>query len=246
VKVKNGDLVLFYGRHRLTTEKPILLASHTLSHIEKKQGGTSTSCLAQSCLIRTGSEQPTFRQRKSLMRTAVAFSVLCFVVISGWGFADEHVVSVGKDDIIPQWVHGDCRSTNIGPSAEPGKDGPARLHIKVKNGDVVRFTGHTVVFENGVDEQDKVWEIAEYFNGFKGKVGPLTDPQQKSFYPNPEKTLLTQLPGPADRAFFLIRIKNLAADRPIFFASGYSSHKVQPRGSKHVMFGAIVLEPEKQ
>jgi hypothetical protein len=29
-------------------------------------------------------------------------------------------------------------------------------------------------------------------------------------------------------------------------ASGYSSHEEQSRGSKHVMFGAIVLEPEKK
>jgi hypothetical protein len=65
---------------------------------------------------------------------------------------------------------------------QPGKDGPWRVHVKVKNGDLVLFTDSTVVFENGKDEVDKVWEVAEFLDGSKGKFGPLTDTKQKAFY----------------------------------------------------------------
>jgi hypothetical protein len=157
--------------------------------------------------------------------------------------ADEHVVTTNHADSATQWVYGGRRSMVTGDPTQPGKDGPWRVHVKVKNGDLVLFTDSTVVFENGKDEVDKVWEVAEFLNGSKAKFGPLTDPKHKAFYKSPDKALLTEEPAEAsDRPLFLIRIKGLTADRPILFSSGRVSHIDQDRGNKHYMFGAIELD----
>ena len=130
-----------------------------------------------------------------------------------------------------------------GEEPQPGKDGPWRVHIKVKNGDLVLFTDSTVVFENGKDEVGKVWEVTEFLDGSKGKIGPLMDPGQKAYYKNADKALLTEDPSKGtERAFFLIRITNLTADHPILFASGKESHLDKGQGNKHFMFGAIELD----
>lgn len=95
------------------------------------------------------------------------------------------------------------------PEAQPGKDGPWRIHVKVKNGDLVLFTDSTVVFENGADELDNLWEVAEFLNGSKGKVGPLTDPLHKAFYAKPDKALVTaDPPMETGQPMFFIRITN--------------------------------------
>jgi hypothetical protein len=157
--------------------------------------------------------------------------------------ADEHVVSVNHADVPNQWVYGGRKSLVTGEAPQPGKDGPWRVHVKVRNGDLVLFTDSTVVFENGKDEVDKVWEVAEFLDGSKGRIGPLTDPKHKSFYHNPDRALLTEEPAKEmSRPLFLIRIKALTAERPILFASGRVSHVDQARGNKHFMFGAIELD----
>jgi hypothetical protein len=157
--------------------------------------------------------------------------------------AEEHVVTAHQGTVASQWVYGGRRSLVTGEEPQPGKDGPWRVRVKVKNGDYVLFTDSTVVFENGKDEVGKVWEVSEFLDGSKGKFGPLTDPKQKAYYKNPDRALLTEEPSQETaRAFFLIRIKNLTADRPILFASGQVSHLDKGQGNKHFMFGAIELD----
>ncbi len=178
-------------------------------------------------------------------RTTVYF--LCCLSVGGLALAEEHVISGDQGAGSIRWVYGGRRSAVTGPAAQPGKDGPWRAHIKVKNGDFVLFTDSTVVFENGTDEQGKVWEVAEFLNGTKGTVGALTDPLHKAFYRNPRNALVTAKPPlGAGKPFFLIRIKGLTADRPILFASGEVSHIARRQGNKHFMFGAIVLDTESK
>ena len=177
------------------------------------------------------------------MRSCFGLISLCFLTLVVTSRADEHVISVNHSDAPTQWVYGGRRSLVTGDVPQPGKDGPWRVHIKVKKGDLVLFTDSTVVFENGKDEVDKVWEVVQFLDGSKGKFGPLTDPKLKAFYKNPDKTLLTEEPSKdTGRPLFLIRIKDLPADRPILFASGRVSHIDQDRGNKHFMFGAIELD----
>ena len=134
-----------------------------------------------------------------------------------------------------------------GEEAKAGIDGPWRVHVRVKNGDLVLFTDSTVVFENGLDEQNKVWEVSEFLNGTKGKVGPLTDLLHKSFYLNPGKAMVTaEPPLGAGQPMFLIRVKNLKAGQPVLFASGKVSHVPKAHGNKHFMFGALVLDPRAE
>ena len=174
------------------------------------------------------------------------FFAICFLACLTLGVtarADEHVVSVNHADAPSQWVYGGRRSLVTGDVPQPCKDGSWRVHIKVKKGDLVLFTDSTVVFENGQDEVDNVWEVAAFLDGSKGKFGPLTDPKQKAFYKNPDKALLTEEPSKdGGRPLFLIRIKDLTAERPILFASGRVSHLDQDRGNKYFMFGAIELD----
>ena len=177
------------------------------------------------------------------MKHCFAVFALCLLALGTAAHAEEHAITgnYGSDSIM--WVYGGRRSMVTGEEPQPGKDGPWRVHIKVKNGDYVLFTDSTVVFENGKDEVDRVWEVGPFLDGSKGKFGPLTEPKQKAFYKNPDKALLTDEPPPGmDRPLFLIRIKALTADRPILFASGRVSHLDQGRGNKHFMFGAIELD----
>ena len=177
------------------------------------------------------------------MRCCFAICVSCCLALGVTARADEHVVSVNHADAPSQWVYGGRKSLVTGEAPQPGKDGPWRVHVKVKNGDLVLFTDSTVVFENGKEEVDKVWEVTEFLNGSRGKVGSLIDAKQKAFYKNPDKALLTDEPSKeSGRTLFLIRIKDLKADRPILFASGQVSHVDQGRGNKHFMFGAIELD----
>lgn len=177
------------------------------------------------------------------MRRYLAVFVLCYLTFGVTVRADEHVLSVNHADAATQWVYGGRRSLVTGEAPQPGKDGPWRVHVKVKNGDLVLLTDSTVVFENGKDEVDKVWEVAEFLDGSMGKFGPLTDAKHKAFYKNPDKALLTEeLSKRTGRPLFLIRIKALTADRPILFTSGQVSHVDQGRGNKHFMFGAIELD----
>jgi hypothetical protein len=180
------------------------------------------------------------------MKRCSALFVLGLVPLGMVAHAEEHLVmgNAGADSVM--WVYGGRRSMVVGEEAQPGKDGPWRVHVKAKNGDYVLFTDSTVVFENGADEVDHVWEVSPFLNGSKAKFGPLTDPMQKAFYKNPEKALLTEEPPQGqERPLFLIRIKALRADRPILFASGRVSHLDKERGNKHFMFGAIELETSK-
>jgi hypothetical protein len=173
----------------------------------------------------------------------LAVFVLCCLTLGVTARADEHVLSGNHADAATQWVYGGRRSLVTGEAPQPGKDGSWRVHVKVKNGDLVLFTDSTVVFENGKDEVDKVWEVAEFLDGSRGKFGPLTDTKQKTFYNSHDKALLTDEPSKeTGRPLFLIRIKALTADRPILFASGRVSHVDQARGNKHFMFGAIELD----
>lgn len=175
----------------------------------------------------------------------IALCVLCCLSMSRLALADEHMISGDQGAASIRWVYGGRRSAVSGAEARPGKDGPWRVHVKVKNGDFVFFTDSTVVFEKGADERGKVWEVAKFLNGSKGKVGPLTSRLHTAFYPNPKKALVTDGPTMGiGKPFFLIRIKNLDADHPILFASGRISHKERPQGSKHFMFGAIVLDQD--
>jgi hypothetical protein len=177
------------------------------------------------------------------MRRCLAVFVLCCLTLGVTARADEHVVSGNHADTATQWVYGGRRSLVTGATPQPGNDGPWRVHVKVKNGDLVLFTDSTVVFENGKDEVDKVWEVAEFLDGSTGKLGPLTDSKQKAFYKSLHKALLTDEPSKeTGRPLFLIRIKALTADRPILFSSGRVSHIDQARGNKHFMFGAIELD----
>jgi len=177
------------------------------------------------------------------MRRYLAVFVLCCLTLGVTARADEHVLSVNHADAATLWIYGGRRSLVTGEAPQPGKDGTWRVHVKVKNGDLVLFTDSTVVFENGKDEVDKVWEVAEFLDGSKGKFGPLADTKQKAFYKSPDKALLTDEPSKEmGRPLFLIRIKALTADRPILFASGRVSHVDQARGNKHFMFGAIELD----
>jgi hypothetical protein len=177
------------------------------------------------------------------MRCLFTVLFLCCLTLGVTARADEHVVAVNHPEAATQWVYGGRRSVVTGDAPQPGKDGPWRVHIKAKKGDLVLFVDSTVVFENGKDEVDKVWEIVEFLDGSKGKFGPLTDPKLKAFYKNPDKALLTEEPSKdTGRPLFLIRIKDLTADRPILFASGRVSHIDQDRGNKHFMFGAIELD----
>lgn len=181
------------------------------------------------------------------MRRFLAVFAPCCLALGVAARADEHVVTVNHADAPSQWVYGGRKSMVTGETPQPGKDGPWRVHVKAKNGDLVLFTDSTVVFENGKDEVDKVWEVAEFLSGAKGKLGPLTDAKQKEFYKNADKALITEEPpSETARALFLIRIKGLTADRPIFFASGRVSHVDQGRGNKHFMFGAIELDPSSK
>ena len=177
------------------------------------------------------------------MKHCVAVCVLSSLTFSAVAHAEEHLLTGNNGAASIMWVYGGRRSTVTGEQAQPGKDGPWRIHVKVKNGDCVLFTDSTVVFENGKDEVDKVWEVTEFLDGSKAKFGPLTDPQQKAYYKNPDKALLTEDPPEGrDRPLFLIRIKGLTAERPILFASGSVSHLDKGRGNKHYMFGAIELD----
>jgi hypothetical protein len=177
------------------------------------------------------------------MRCSLAVFVLYCLTLGIPARADEHVLSVNHADTPSQWVYGGRKSLVTGEAPQPGKDGPWRVHVKVKNGDLVLFTDSTVVFENGKDEVDKVWEVSEFLDGSKGRLGPLTDSKHKAFYQNPDKALLTEEPSKeGGRPLFLVRIKALTADRPIFFASGRVSHVDQGRGNRHFMFGAIKLD----
>lgn len=181
------------------------------------------------------------------MRYPTIVCVVCSLAVGGLALADEHVVSGDKGAASIRWVYGGRRSAVTGPDAQAGQDGPWRVHVKVKSGDLVLFTDSTVVFENGADEQGKVWEVAEFLDGSKGKLGPLTNPMHKAFYPNPDRALVTAGPPMGvGQPLFLIRIKNLTADRPILFASGEVSHITKPQGNKHFMFGAIVLRMESK
>jgi hypothetical protein len=192
------------------------------------------------------------KKMSAMQRFTVVFALACLAP-GTWVFADEHEVTAA-DQIMPvgraRWVYGGKRSMGVGgEDAEPGKDGPWRLHIKVKKGDRIAFKGSSVVFENGADEVDKVWEIALFQAGPKGKLQRLTDPKQRAFYKNPDKALLSVDPAPApDGPWFVIRIKDLSADRPILFASGEVTHVAQttrPGQKANLMFGAIVLDAEK-
>lgn len=177
------------------------------------------------------------------MRRCLTVFVLCCPTFGVTARADEHVLSGNHTDGATQWVYGGRRSLVTGEAPQAGKDGPWRVHVKVRNGDLVLFTDSTVVLENGKDEVDKVWEVADFLNGSKGKLGVLTDPKHKAFYKNPDRALLTDEPSnETGRPLFLIRIKALTADRPILFASGRVSHIDQGRGNKHFMFGAIELD----
>jgi hypothetical protein len=177
------------------------------------------------------------------MRYCLCVFVLCCLTLVVTARADEHVVSGNHADAPTQWVYGGRKSLVTGEAPQPGKDGPYRVHIKAKNGDLILFTDSTVVFENGQEELDKVWEVAEFLDGSMGKLGPLTDPKQKAFYKKMDKALVTEEPlKETGRTLFLVRIKALTADRPILFASGRVSHIDQGRGNKHFMFGAIELE----
>jgi hypothetical protein len=177
------------------------------------------------------------------MRRFLALFVPCFLTLGITARADAHVVSVNHADAPSQWVYGGRKSLVTGETPQPGKDGPRRVHVKVNNGDLILFTDSTVVFENGKDEVDRVWEVAEFLSGSKGKLSPLTNSKQKAFYNNPDRALLTEEPSTeSGRPLFLIRIKALTADRPILFASGLVSHVDQARGNKHFMFGAIELD----
>jgi hypothetical protein len=168
---------------------------------------------------------------------------LCFAPLGVVAHAEEHLVSGNRGPDSIMWVYGGRRSMVTGEEPQPGRDGPWRVHVKVKNGDYILFTDSTVVFENGKDEVDKVWEVSEFLDGSKGKFGPLTDPKQIAFYKNPDKALITEDPPQGvERPLFLIRVKALTADRPILFASGRVSHLDEGRGNKHFMFGAIELE----
>ncbi len=181
------------------------------------------------------------------MRYSAAICVVATLSVGALALADEHEISgdLGASSI--RWVNGGRRSAVTGPVIEPGKDGPWRVHVKVKNGDLVLFTDSTVVFENGAGEQNDVWEISEFLNGNKGTIGPLTNPMHKAFYPNPDKALVTDGPPMGvGQPIFLIRIKNLTADKPILFASGEVSHIDKSQGSKHFMFGAIVLDTQSK
>jgi hypothetical protein len=187
-----------------------------------------------------------------------AVFVLGCMMFASWAMADEHEVSA-KDHGMPvgraQWVYGGQRSMATGgEEAQPGKDGPWRIHIKVKNGDRIVFKGSSVVFENGADELDKVWEVAEFQAGPKNKLEALTDPAQKAFYKNPDKARRLFDPPPpvlvkGYEPWCVIRIKNLTADNPILFASGEVTHIAQGTsvGKKaNLMFGAIVLDLDKK
>lgn len=178
------------------------------------------------------------------MRARTVLGVTWFLILGGVAVAEEHLVSAA-DGV--RWVYGGRRSAVTGPEAKPGIDGPWRVHIKVKNGDFVLFTGSTVVFENGGDERDKVWEASDFLSGPKGKLGPLVDPAQKVFYTSPDKALLTAPPQlGVSEAMFLIQVKNLTAAAPILFASGSVTHIDKQGGNKHFMFGALVLDTESK
>jgi len=176
------------------------------------------------------------------MRSCFGLISLCFLTFVVTSRADEHVISVNHSDAATQWVYGGRRSLVTGDVPQPGKDGPWRVHIKAKNGDLILFTDSTVVFENGQDEVDKIWEVAEFLDGTKGKLGPLTDAKQKDYYKNDKALLTEELLKESGRTLFLLRVKSLTADRPILFSSGRVSHIDQARGNKHFMFGAIELD----
>src|SRR6266849_4062513 len=123
------------------------------------------------------------------MQRLTVMLVLRYVSLGSSALADEHEVTAA--DLIglrgrAQWIYGGQRSMATGgEEAQPGKDGPWRHHVKVKNGDRIVFKGSSVVFENGADEVDKVWEVAEFQAGPKGKLVALND-AQKLFYKNPD------------------------------------------------------------
>src|SRR5262245_60722341 len=104
----------------------------------------------------------TFYGIEDPMRCLPIFVLFFCVTANRCSFGDEHVISRDRDVGSISWTYGDHRSARTGPLAQPGHDGPWRLHVKVKNGDLVFFTGSTVVFENGADEVDVVWEISEF------------------------------------------------------------------------------------
>jgi len=182
-----------------------------------------------------------------MMRQHLSVSALACVAFSVAAKGDEHIVSGDQGAVSIRWTYGGQRSMVTGEEAKAGIDGPWRVHVRVKNGDLVLFTDSTVVFENGLDEQNKVWEVSEFLNGTKGKVGPLTDLLHKSFYLNPGKAMVTaEPPLGAGQPMFLIRVKNLKAGQPVLFASGKVSHVPKAHGNKHFMFGALVLDPESK
>jgi hypothetical protein len=148
--------------------------------------------------------------------------------------AEEHTVRMGGIRGL-SWVYADRTST----VAEPGKDGPGRLHIKVKNGDFVAFPDNShIVFENGADEKGKAWEYVKV-SGPEIKFIPL-DAERKKYYANPDRALMTTADSPFKR-IIIIEIKNLTGDRPILFASAEYTHTSTEKGR---MSGAIVLDPE--
>jgi len=153
------------------------------------------------------------------------------------------MISADRVESPIQWVYGGKRSLVTGAVPELGKDGPFRLHVKVRTGDLVLFADSTVVFENGKDELDKVWEIAEFQDGSKVKLGSPNAARHKAYYKGLDGALITQeRVQDYGRHIALIRIKALTADHPILFTSGRVSHIEQPRGNKHYMFGAIELD----
>lgn len=169
------------------------------------------------------------------MRYALV-STVSLLILVGLAFdaiAEEYAVRVGEGAAF--WVHADRRST----TAEPGKDGRGRLHIKVKNGDLVSFEGNSnVVFEDGAEEKGKVWEYVKT-PGPEIHFVPL-DEDRKKFYVNPDKALMTMFEEPFVRRI-VIEIKNVTANQPILFASAEFT-QINPQGLKNLMFGAIVLD----
>lgn len=176
-----------------------------------------------------------------LLSTAGVMILVCPLRADDIAIKKAIAISVGSS-----WKHGDRYSSE----AEPGKDGPGRLHVKVKNGDRVFFSAGVdlteVIFENGQVEAGKVWQVVELRYGScktAKRVEPLrAEDKRRKYYVNPESVrVATRPPLPSPPApcdlIVVIQIKNLTANQAILFASGTSHENKQ-------MFGALILDKD--